>query len=146
VIGALGPADLPGVVALEALAFPDAPWDADVMADEARHGTVMVWRDGDQVLGAIVYRVVPGELGDELDLHRVAVLPAARRGGIGRRLVEHMLAAGRARGLVRVTLEVRRDNAPAIALYERLGFTLLATRKRYYADGEDALVLVRGLG
>jgi len=145
VIRALQPADLPGVVALEAACFPE-PWGAEVLADEARHGVVEVWREGDRVLGAIVYRVVPGELGDELDLHRVAVLPAARRAGIGRRLVDHMLAAGRARGLTRVTLEVRRDNVAAIALYERLGFTLLASRKRYYADGEDALVLVRGLG
>ena len=42
------------------------------------------------------------------------------------------------------TLEVRTSNAPAIALYEQLGFRSAGTRPRYYRDtGEDAVIMWR---
>lgn len=76
---------------------------------------------------------------DEVQLLNVAVAMGARRRGIGRALVLDMLAYARERGAVRVLLEVRSSNAPAIALYERLGFERFNVRERYYADGEDAI-------
>jgi ribosomal-protein-alanine N-acetyltransferase len=75
----------------------------------------------------------------EAELLRLAVLPEERRRGIARALVaegiERLLAAG-----VQVCfLEVRADNGPAIALYERLGFARIGRRRGYYRDGSDAL-------
>ena len=43
------------------------------------------------------------------------------------------------------TLEVRRSNKPAIALYEHAGFKTVHVRARYYQDDEDALVMLRGI-
>ena len=52
---------------------------------------------------------------------------------------------GASRGADRATLEVRRSNAPARRLYERLGFEVAATRPNYYVSPqEDALILWRG--
>ena len=48
---------------------------------------------------------------------------------------------GRAAGMERAVLEVRRYNQPAIALYRTLGFREKGLRHRYYADGEDALLM-----
>jgi ribosomal-protein-alanine N-acetyltransferase len=75
---------------------------------------------------------------DEIHLLNVAVAADARRRGVGRALMNDLLAYARDSGVVRVLLEVRPSNAAAIALYERLGFSTFAIRERYYADGEDA--------
>jgi ribosomal-protein-alanine N-acetyltransferase len=62
---------------------------------------------------------------------------------VGAQLLAHALAEGRAAHCTLATLEVRRGNAPAIALYERAGFRTVHVRARYYQDnGEDALVMV----
>jgi [ribosomal protein S18]-alanine N-acetyltransferase len=76
---------------------------------------------------------------DELHLLNVAVAEGARRRGIGRALMEDLLAYARANAIVRILLEVRRSNASALALYASLGFERFNVRERYYADGEDAI-------
>jgi ribosomal-protein-alanine N-acetyltransferase len=55
------------------------------------------------------------------------------------------LAAARARGAAAMFLEVAAGNTPALALYAREGFAEVGRRRRYYADGADALVLRRDL-
>jgi len=77
---------------------------------------------------------------DELEVMAVGVLPEARRQGIGRSLVLHLLAAARASGGRRVLLEVARGNGAARELYESAGFTVFNVRRGYYrATGDDAL-------
>ena len=61
-------------------------------------------------------------------LEDVIVKSAYRGTGLGRRLVEHILAWAAANGLPRVTLLADKDNAPALAFYERLGFEHSAMR------------------
>jgi ribosomal-protein-alanine N-acetyltransferase len=78
---------------------------------------------------------------DELELLLVAVAPGARRRGLGRALVEGLLA--RAAGARAAHLEVRASNRAAIALYERAGFVATGRRKSYYGASEDALIMSR---
>jgi len=81
---------------------------------------------------------------DELELLAVGVLPEARRQGLGRRLLEHVLAAARASGGRRVLLEVAQSNTAARRLYESVGFQVLDVRRGYYSmTGDDALVMER---
>ena len=61
---------------------------------------------------------------DELHINNLAVLPAFRRQGVARALLEHVLKEGSALGARRATLEVRRSNDPARLLYERFGFSV----------------------
>lgn len=82
----------------------------------------------------------------ELEILNLAVEPAARRRGCGRRLLRLALQAGRKMGMQKALLEVREHNGAALALYRACGFVLAGRRRRYYADtGEDALVLERPL-
>ena len=81
----------------------------------------------------------------EIHVLAIATHPDHRRRGIGAALLAHALAEGRAGGAVTATLEVRRGNVPAIALYERLGFRTVHVRARYYHDDEDALVMSAAL-
>jgi ribosomal-protein-alanine N-acetyltransferase len=81
---------------------------------------------------------------DELELLAVAVLPEARRRGVARRLLEHVIAATGESGGRRVLLEVARSNTAARRLYESLGFRVLDVRRGYYpTTGDDALVMER---
>ncbi len=82
---------------------------------------------------------------DEIHLLSLATHAAFRRRGCAARLLRHLVAMGRQGGYARITLEVRPSNAPALSLYRRYGFRDAGRRRGYYADGEDALVLVREL-
>lgn len=75
----------------------------------------------------------------------VDVLPAARRSGLGSRLMADAEARLRADGCSVVFLETAVDNAAAIAFYKRRGYTLVRTIPRYYLDSIDALVLAKDL-
>ncbi len=126
------------VLALEQRCF-SMPWTAKQfgLAFEQKVFSVFGLRAGGRLLAyASVYHAA-----GELEILNVAVLPECRRRGLGRRLLGLLLQVARKMGITRAVLEVRTGNAPAIALYEGLGFARAGRRPRYYADtGEDALI------
>ncbi len=77
---------------------------------------------------------------EEGHITNVAVLPEYRKRGIGRALLEAMMAQT---GLECYTLEVRESNSEAIRLYQRMGFKVFGKRPKYYGD-EDALIMWKG--
>jgi ribosomal-protein-alanine N-acetyltransferase len=78
---------------------------------------------------------------DECHITNIAVCPEYREQGLGSRLLHRFLSIARERGMRRATLEVRIGNAPAQNLYKKFGFRPMGVRKRYYDDGEDALIM-----
>ena len=73
----------------------------------------------------------------------MAVRDAYRRSGIGRALLELMLAEGKRSGVTRAFLELRAGNTAALALYESCGFRIASRRGKYYSEPvEDALVMI----
>jgi ribosomal-protein-alanine N-acetyltransferase len=80
--------------------------------------------------------------GDVADVMTIAVAPSARGRGLGRRLLDELETRARAGRAASVMLEVRADNAAAIGLYDRAGYTVVSTRRSYYQPGDiDALVM-----
>ena len=78
----------------------------------------------------------------ETDMMNVAVSPEFRRKGIAEALVNALVEALKEQGSHCLTLEVRASNHPARALYEKLGFSHIGTRKNYYRNPkEDGLIL-----
>lgn len=134
--------DLPLLAALEREGFPE-PWSSTLLAADLREPTsqVLVAEEGGEVVGYASFR----RAADEAELLRVAVTPRARNRGVGRRLVETGLRELAHQGITQCFLDVRRRNAPARALYRRLGFHEAGVRRAYYPDGSDALVLTRNL-
>jgi len=129
------------LAALHAEAFA-APWDAAAFEALLGQAGVFALEEAD---GFILLRTVA----DEAEILTLAVRPAARRQGLGARLVGAGSRAAAARGATRLFLEVAEDNAPALALYAAAGFVGAGRRPGYYArpDGgrEDALILARNL-
>jgi ribosomal-protein-alanine N-acetyltransferase len=78
---------------------------------------------------------------DEAEILTLAVAPEARRTGLGRALLDAACEAARAAGAVRLFLEVSATNQAARALYDAAGFQQIGRRRRYYADGSDALTM-----
>ncbi len=131
--------DLDAVDEIERHSFR-TPWAPGVFAEELTRAwaRVDVARDGGRVVGFADYWLVT----DEIHLLAIATHPDWRRRGIGRALLDHVLARGRAGAFVLVTLEVRASNTPALTMYERAGFVRVGLRPRYYAeDNEDAVVM-----
>jgi len=94
--------------------------------------------EGEQVAGYVGSQTVI----DESDMMNIAVAPAYRRQGIGEKLIDALILQLTERGSHSLTLEVRASNAPAIALYDKHGFTQVGRRPNYYRNPkEDALIL-----
>lgn len=127
------------VAALEAICFRD-PWSEKSIASELTNplSLWLVAMEGDKVVGYIGSQTVL----DESDMMNVAVHPDYRRRGIAEALVLALADELITRNSHSLTLEVRTSNAPAIALYEKLGFEQIGLRKNYYRNPkEDAQIL-----
>lgn len=132
---------LPQIMKIEREAFPD-PWPAsgfrDLMSQSRTHWII---GDGHTVGGYLMTQWVL----DEIHILNIAVNKAYRRTGIGSKLLEFLFERGSRRGMIDLYLEVRTGNVPAQNFYERFGFSRLSIRKRYYPDGEDAVIMHRRL-
>lgn len=127
------------IAELETICFAD-PWDEKSIAYELTNPLShwLVALDGDTVAGYVGSQTVI----DETDMMNIAVHPAFRRKGIAEALVNALVADLKALGSHCLTLEVRSSNEPAKALYEKLGFQHVGTRKNYYRHPkEDGLIL-----
>ena len=127
------------VAELEKLCFSD-PWSENSVASELKNplSLWLVALDDATVAGYVGSQSVQGEA----DMMNVAVHPDYRRKGIARQLVTELVAALAKKGVHSLALEVRASNAPAIALYEQLGFQQVGRRPNYYRNPkEDALIL-----
>ena len=147
-IDRLAPGDAAACARLEALLFAgDDPWSAAAFASELRAGHhYLAARRGGVLVGYAGIALMPAPAssrgGAEAEVHTIGVDPAEQGRGTGRALLRGLLRA--ADGLHAQTfLEVRTDNAPALALYASEGFEVVGTRRRYYASGADAHTMRR---
>lgn len=137
IIEAAGMNDLPDVMRVMSLAF-DRRFGESWTAGQCMgllampHCGLSIARDGAAV-GFAIWRCVL----DECELMLLAVVPSMRRNGIGRSLLDHIMAEARGHGARTLHLEVRANN-PAIALYSSAGLVEIGLRPCYYrgVDGE----------
>lgn len=125
--------------------FPE-PWDiaAIVSLLERPGATSLIAEAGEP--RALAGFVIGQIAADEAEVISIGVAPAAQRRGIARQLLEGLIRAAKRAEAKRLYLEVAEDNAPALALYRRLGFAETGRRKGYYtrrapASAADAVVM-----
>ncbi|MGF2946455.1 ribosomal protein S18-alanine N-acetyltransferase [Mycobacterium sp. Lab-001] len=143
-VGALTPADAQRCAELESQLFDgDDPWPPAAFTRELAgpHNHYVGARTADALVGYAGISRLGRRPPFEYEVHTIGVDPAYQGRGIGRRLLEELLAF--ADGAV-VYLEVRTDNAAAIALYCSVGFEQVGLRRRYYRiSGADAYTMRR---
>ncbi|WP_433533646.1 ribosomal protein S18-alanine N-acetyltransferase [Micromonospora sp. CA-263727] len=131
------------VLPIEADLFGAEQWSAAMFWNELSHGHfyLVVTDDDGEVLGYAGLAVAPP---DEAWVQNVAVRRDVQRRGIGRVLLEALLAEAARRAVRAVLLEVAADNAPAQRLYAMYGFEPIGVRRGYYQPSNtDALVMQR---
>ena len=130
---------VPGIAAIEQECFSD-PWSEQSIRSQlpGPNHVFLAAMDGNTVAGYVGLMYVI----DEGYISNVAVTAAYRRQHFADRLIQELIARAQALDLAFLTLEVRASNAPAIALYDRLGFVQIGRRKNYYSHPkEDALIM-----
>jgi ribosomal-protein-alanine N-acetyltransferase len=136
--------DIEAVLRMETELFGDEPWTesmfwSELAQRETRHYVVAA--DGDEVVG---YAGLCAYAPHEAYVQTIGVTGSRQRAGIGTRLLLELVDEAARRGCPRLDLEVRADNANAIALYEHHGFRQIGVRRGYYQpSGTDAVVMRR---
>jgi len=134
--------DLDAIMAIETSVFVSDAWSRDLMRSEltAPHSFYLVAELDGAVVGYSGLRAVASA--QDADIQTIAVTPAARRLGLGRALMNEMIAEATRLGAREIFLEVRADNPNAQRLYSTLGFEPLGVRPHYYQpDDVDAVVM-----
>ncbi len=118
------------------------PWSQDSWESELYNTTVsLVVAETEE--GYVLGYGVLGVILDEGCLEKLAVREECRRQGVAQAILGSYLRYGE-ENLAFITLEVREDNAPAIALYAKNGFTEVGRRKNYYSEvHKDAILMTR---
>jgi len=137
------PDDLDAVMEIERLSFPE-PWTPGLFLHELKvpfSKTVLARsiNGSNEIVGYVCRWLV----GDEVHILNLATRPERRRIGIGRSLVQLVLDEAMQVSARLITLEVRRENADAIALYRAFGFVEHGVRRNYYGRGNDAIIMGR---
>ena len=134
--------DIEDVIAVEQNAYP-FPWTRGNFLDSLDSGyEAWVLRDEDGLLLGYFLMMYAVE---EVHLLNITVRPDRQGQGLGRKLLDQLIALARDAGMHSVLLEVRPSNNHALMVYHHLGFVQIGQRKNYYpaagAGREDAIVM-----
>lgn len=132
--------DAEPVLALERELFTD-PWSLEALLSELAYVPQTRWyvvsQDDQGMTGYVGLRAV----GPDADVQTLAVAGRAQGHGVGGGLLDALLAEARERRCTEVFLEVRADNAAALALYAARGFASTGVRQDYYGPAQDAMLM-----
>jgi ribosomal protein S18 acetylase RimI-like enzyme len=146
VIRAARAADVSAAEALEQSCFPGSAFS--LTKRQLRYlqrrptAVFLVAEEGDRLVGEGIALVRQSRTGPSGRIYSLAVSPERRGRGLGRRLLQRMIDALRARGVRRIRLEVEAGNTSAAALYERSGFERGRTLAGYYGPGKDGVQMI----
>lgn len=132
-------ARLADIADIEGELFGSDAWTEALLADDISRANRTWWMAlcDDEVVGYAGALVVDGDM----QILKVAVVPKMRRRGIASELIARIAYDSQNLAAKSASLEVRTSNLGAIGFYERMRFTSLGVRPKYYSDGEDALIM-----
>lgn len=138
--------DVPAIAALERDGLGADAWSEGLVAEGVLGNLPTIEYLVAEVGGVVAGHATASIVADIAELQRIAVDPAHRRRGLATALLDAVVDLARASGADRLLLEVREDNAGALAFYAARGFVEVDRRRRYYRDGATAVVMRHGLG
>ena len=133
--------DLDAVHHIATICFP-VPWTRDEFDKELKRSYSVLRVLRPSLQESVCAFANYWHVADELQVMNIATLPDLRRQGHASALLQDLIQTGRERDVRWITLEVRKSNVAARALYAKFGFAEQGIRQRYYSDnGEDAVVM-----
>ena len=130
--------DLAKIIQIENQVFKNSSWSRTHLIEELilgdDRGTLVV-EDYEVIIGYLMAR----KFENQIDILNFAVEKTFQGKGIGWKLLTYFLEP--LPMITQVTLEVNQNNKKAINLYSKAGFLKIGSRKRYYRDGSDALIM-----
>ncbi|MBN1368154.1 MAG: ribosomal protein S18-alanine N-acetyltransferase [Dehalococcoidales bacterium] len=130
------------------IVYQEGNTDNTKSSPTSRFSSILKWLSGNRTLHeAVNEEYIVGFAGcwfmaDENHITEIAVRESYRRQGIGLLMLINLIEMGIDFNTILATLEVRVSNISAQKLYEKLGFEVVGSRKRYYTDNhEDALIM-----
>ncbi len=128
------------VMIVENLSF-SVPWSREALIEEINNNKFAYYYVA-KYNGALVGYGGMWKVFEEGHIMNIAVHPEYRGTGIGSRILVYMIEEAKRISIEKMTLEVRKGNTVAQALYSKYGFESAGIRKAYYADnGEDAIIM-----
>lgn len=137
--------DLDSVVTLENNLFSSDAWERKTFLyelNENPYAALFVYEEDGVISGYVDVWVMY----EQAQIADIGVDTAMQHIGIGSQLLRKAVETALAKTCETMSLEVRCSNDKAIGLYEKYGFIAVGKRKKYYGDGEDALLMVKALG
>jgi len=136
----MGESDLDAIMEIEPHIYTH-PWTRGNFDDSLKSGySAWVLLEGTKIIGYALMMMVL----DEAHLLNLSIDKHYQKRGLGRLLLEHMIAIAKRHDAANMFLEVRPSNISAIALYENIGFNEMAIRRGYYPahNGREDAVLM----
>ena len=140
--------DLPVVVSMEREVYRTDAWSMGQFKEELaampRNRHYLVAQNGQRKIVGYAGVFSP-DVGLDADILTLTVSPKYRRQGIGRALLDQMIAWAKIRKSPAIFLEVREGNVEASPLYESAGFQPISMRSNYYSLGTNAVIMKKDL-
>lgn len=132
--------DIPVVARLERELYPQ-PWSEKDFEEILAQEPFWFWvaKKENEIVGYLVCQVV----GEEAELHNIAVAKAHQRQGIGKQLLQKLIGDLKQKNISEIYLMVRASNLPAQKLYASLGFEKVGMRPNYYNDPKEEAWIYR---
>lgn len=137
--------DLEQILPMEEQLFPGDGWDRKTFLYELQenpYAALFAYEEDGVISGYVDVWVMY----EQAQIADIGVALSFQHKGIGSQLLCKAIEVAETKGCETMSLEVRCSNEKAIGLYDKYGFIDVGRRKRYYADGEDARLMVKALG
>jgi ribosomal-protein-alanine N-acetyltransferase len=123
-----------------------APWNQFQFEGELSKPYSRMWvLTDDETDSEIMGYVVFWDMKESFEILNLGVAPSHQRRGFARKIVRGVINEALRAGATRLILDVRKSNAPALLLYQSLGFTITQIRKSFYSNGEDGYFMTLSL-
>lgn len=122
--------------------FSDA-WNYDMLVSAEKAGNFYGFTIKEDKKSELIAFITFSVSIDTLDIEDVYTFSDYRKKGFAKMLISSVLDFAKEKDINKIFLEVKKTNEKAISLYQGLGFNVISERKKYYADGETALVMLK---
>ncbi len=135
--------DVQELISLEKICFQEDAFSKNqitYLVTKAK-GEFIVIRQNNKILAYLI--ISKRDTSKQIRIYSIAIAPEARGLGLAKRLMSYVEEVCKQESKERISLEVSKENGPAIQLYQSFGYEVVGERPNYYANGGSALLMLK---